>query len=61
MTMGPELRRMNIERFQRLLGSASDDLTRAEIKRLIEDERKRPDAAYPRRPPPIATNSPKAG
>ena len=61
MTMGPELRRMNVERFQRLLESASDDITRDQIKRLIKDERTKPDAAYPRRPPPVATNRPKAG
>jgi hypothetical protein len=58
--MGSELRRLNIERFQRLLLSTRDGATRAQIERLIESELEKPDTAYPALPPSDATFSPGA-
>lgn len=48
--MGPELRQLNIRRFQRLLAEASDDAERERLKTLIGEERSKPDSAYPLAP-----------
>ena len=47
--MGPELRRMNVEHFRKLLDRTSDPAERARLEALIAEELAKPDSAYPRR------------
>jgi hypothetical protein len=42
-----ELRKCNIAHFQRLLGRITEPDERARIERLVEEERAKPDTAYP--------------
>jgi len=46
--MSPEeLKQANIEHFQRLLASETDVEKRRMIERLVDEERQKPDSAYP--------------
>lgn len=47
MTTPTELKRMNLEHFERLLARTSDPQQRARIEQLIEEERIKADSAYP--------------
>ena len=47
--MGPELRRVNVEHFRKLLDRTSDPAERARLEALIAEELAKPDSAYPRR------------
>jgi hypothetical protein len=46
-----ELKRLNIEHFERLLARTTDQKERSKIAHLIIEEQNKPDDAYPRRDP----------
>lgn len=53
-----ELRRLNVEHLQRVLDRTADPQERARIERLVDEERAKPDSAYPADHSPLAAHPP---